>query len=265
MQIASGCYKLLSYRANRNRIITLRTPLALFFISLGIVASVWWWLATPVTLVRAPIDPAAKLECVSYAPFRGEQTPHDPNLIVSPEQISEDLVELAKVSKCIRTYSIDNGLDRVPELASKAGLKVLLGVWLGRDHAKNAHLGDAAIALAKAYVRPGGLVWTPYAFYAGHDMVGFAELAYEPDGEEECWIYHFFIDLRFQGLGYGKRALALLIGLVGEQHPQCRAVKLTVHPENAQAQHLYTAAGFRPAGEEFMEEPVYQLVLAPRC
>ena len=61
------------------------------------IAALWWWLATPVTLVRAPIDPAAKLECVSYAPFRGEQTPHDPNLIVSPEQISEDLVELAKV------------------------------------------------------------------------------------------------------------------------------------------------------------------------
>ena len=129
--------------------IILRTPLALFLISLGIVATAWWWLATPVTLARAPIDPAAKLECVSYAPFRGEQTPHDPQLIVSPEQIAEDLAELAKVTKCIRTYSIDNGLDRVPALAAKVGLKVLLGVWLGRDHAKNAQLADAAIALAK--------------------------------------------------------------------------------------------------------------------
>ncbi|MCP4619468.1 MAG: beta-(1-6) glucans synthase [Bradyrhizobium sp.] len=151
MQIGGGCYKLLSHRANRNRIITLRTPLALLLISLGVVASVWWWLATPVTLARAPIDPAAKLECVSYAPFRGEQTPHDPTLIVSPEQISEDLVELAKVSKCIRTYSIDNGLDRVPELASKVGLKVLLGVWLGRTHATNVLLAEKAIALAKAH------------------------------------------------------------------------------------------------------------------
>ena len=79
-------------------IITLRTPLALLFISLGIVAAVWWWLALPVTLVRAPIDPAAKLECVSYAPFRGDQTPHDPHLIVSPEQIAEDLGELAQTA-----------------------------------------------------------------------------------------------------------------------------------------------------------------------
>ena len=130
-------------------IITLRTPLALFVVSLGIVATVWWWLATPVTLARAPIDPAAKLECVSYAPFRGDQTPHNPDLIVSPPQIAEDLAELAKVSKCIRTYSIDNGLDKVPELASKVGLKVLLGVWLGRDRAKNVLLADSAIALAQ--------------------------------------------------------------------------------------------------------------------
>jgi len=117
------------------------------FVSLGIVAAVWWWLATPVALTRAPIDGAAKLECVSYAPFRGDQTPHDPTLIVRPEQIAEDLRELAKVSKCIRTYSIDNGLDKVPELASRVGLKVLLGIWIGRDRAKNAHLVDIAVGL----------------------------------------------------------------------------------------------------------------------
>ena len=127
----------------------MRTPLALFLVSLGVVAGVWSWLATPVTLARAPIDPAAKLECVSYAPFRGDQTPHDPTLIVSPQQIAEDLGELAKITKCIRTYSIDNGLDQVPELASRVGLKVLLGVWLGRNSAKNALLANTAIALAR--------------------------------------------------------------------------------------------------------------------
>ena len=126
-----------------------RTPLALFFVSLSVIAAAWWWLATPVTLPRAPIDAAAKLECVSYAPFRNDQTPHDQALIVSPEQIAEDLRELAKVSKCIRTYSIDNGLDKVPELASRVGLKVLLGVWIGRDRAKNAHLIDIAVSLVK--------------------------------------------------------------------------------------------------------------------
>ncbi len=74
-----------------------------------------------------------------------------PGLVVAPEQIAADLVELAKISRCVRTYSIDNGLDKVPELASKVGLKVILGVWIGRDQAKNALLIDQALSLVKEY------------------------------------------------------------------------------------------------------------------
>jgi exo-beta-1,3-glucanase (GH17 family) len=115
------------------------------------IAAVWWWLATPVTLVRAPIDPAAKLECVSYAPFRGDQTPMMLTLTVSPEQIAEDLAQLAKISKCVRTYSVDNGLDKVPELAAKVGLKVLLGIWIGRERLKNALQIETAVSRTKDY------------------------------------------------------------------------------------------------------------------
>src|SRR5262245_7431502 len=82
-----------------------------------------------------------------------------------------------------------------------------LEVYPEQQHFIADYAPVAAIALAKAYVRPGGLIWTPYAFYAGDEMVGFAELAYEPGGAEEYWIFHFFVDRRFQGQGYGKRAL----------------------------------------------------------
>src|SRR6202048_4657399 len=112
--------------------ISLRTPLALLVISLSAIGAVWWWLAMPITLPRAPIDPNAKLMCVSYAPFRGEQTPLSPTTYISAGQISEDLAQLAKISDCVRTYSIENGLDQVPELAAKAGVKVIPGTWLGR-------------------------------------------------------------------------------------------------------------------------------------
>jgi len=71
--------------------ISLRTPLALLLISLGTIAAVWWWLATPITLPRAPIDPNAKLLCVSYAPFRDTQTPLVPTTHIAPEQIAQDL------------------------------------------------------------------------------------------------------------------------------------------------------------------------------
>jgi diamine N-acetyltransferase len=54
----------------------------------------------------------------------------------------------------------------------------------------------AAIALAKAYIRPDGLIWIPYAFYADITMVGCTELACEPGSSENYWLFHFFIDFR---------------------------------------------------------------------
>jgi exo-beta-1,3-glucanase (GH17 family) len=112
---------------------------------------VWWWLATPISLVRAPIDPNAKLQCVSYAPFRGEQTPLLPTTHISAEQISEDLAQLVKVSDCVRTYSIDSGLDQVPELAAKLGLKVIQGIWLSGNRQKSAVQIATGVRLAKEF------------------------------------------------------------------------------------------------------------------
>jgi len=112
---------------------------------------VWWWLATPVSLVRAPIDPSAKLECVSYAPFRGEQTPLNSTAVIPVEQIAADMAQLAQISKCVRTYSIDNGLDQVPEQAAKVGLKVLQGLWLGGNRLKNYAQIAGVIDLTRRY------------------------------------------------------------------------------------------------------------------
>jgi exo-beta-1,3-glucanase (GH17 family) len=112
---------------------------------------VWWWLATPVTLARAPIDPASKLECVSYAPFRGTQSPLSPTTQVPPEQIEKDLAQLAEISKCVRTYSVENGLDQVPALAGKVGLKVIQGIWLGSNRLKNQAQISTAVGLIKEF------------------------------------------------------------------------------------------------------------------
>lgn len=131
--------------------ISLRTPLALLLISFAVIASVWWWLATPITLVRAPIDPAAKLQCVSYTPFRGAQTPLDPTTQIPVEQIEQDLTDLAKVTDCVRTYSIENGLDQVPGVAAKVGLKVMQGIWLSSNRFKNLQQIAIAVRLAKEY------------------------------------------------------------------------------------------------------------------
>jgi glucan 1,3-beta-glucosidase len=112
---------------------------------------VWWWLATPITLARAPIDPAAKLVCVSYAPFRDTQTPLVLATRIPPEQIAQDLAQLAKISDCVRTYSVENGLDQVAAQAAKVGLKVIQGIWLGSDRLKNLAQISTAVGLTKQY------------------------------------------------------------------------------------------------------------------
>src|SRR6266436_2526163 len=147
--------------ARRMELISLRTPLALLLISLGAIAAVWWWLATPITLARAPIDPNAKLLCVSYAPFREGQTPLVLTTHIAPEQIAEDLAQLAKITDCVRTYSIENGLDQVPALAAKVGLKVIQGIWLSSNRIKNASQIAITVGLTKQY--PGVLGGHPGA------------------------------------------------------------------------------------------------------
>src|SRR3954454_7495449 len=131
--------------------ISLRTPLALLLSSLAMIAALWWWAATPINLPRAPIDPNAKLQCVSYAPFRDAQTPLIEGTHIPAEQIAADLAQLAKVTDCVRTYSIDSGVDQVPALASKAGLKVIQGIWLGSNRQKNLFQISTAVRLAKDY------------------------------------------------------------------------------------------------------------------
>src|SRR5260370_41636825 len=118
-----------------------------------------------------------------------------------------------------------------------------------------------AVALAKAYLRLGDLTWAPYAISAGAEMVGFVALAYEPASADDYWVFHFFIDQRYQGRGYARAALERLLALVKRAHPANQTMQLVVHPENHVAQHLYTSAGFRPTGAERWGEPPSQLVL----
>lgn len=136
-----------------------------------------------------------------------------------------------------------------------------LAVFPEQQHFVADYVPVAAIALAKAYIRPGGLVWTPYAFYMNTTMVGFTELAYEPGSTENYWFFHFFIDSHYQGQGYGKQTLQTLLQFIKARFVECHTIYITVHPENERAIRLYTAAGFQATGEERWGESVYRLNL----
>jgi diamine N-acetyltransferase len=118
-----------------------------------------------------------------------------------------------------------------------------------------------ALALAKAFIRPGGSTVLPYGAYAGEQIVGFFALIHEAGRADRCWLNHFFIDSRHQRQGYGSAALRAIVDMLGEQCPQCRTVNLTVNPRNDAAQQLYQRFGFVDTGEEAYGEPWYRLEL----
>lgn len=148
-----------------------------------------------------------------------------------------------------------------PVTTENWGEALRLGVAPEQQRFLADYTSVVALGLAKAYIGLGGATWEASLIYAGEMMVGFVELAYEPDTPHQYWVFHYFIDQRYQGRGYGRAALAHFISHVREHHPDCQMLQLVVHPENARAQRLYTSAGFRPTGALRWGEPVFQLSL----
>src|SRR5947207_15163917 len=103
---------------------------ALFAAVAAAIVATWAWLGTPVAMPAAPLAAGEKLPCVSYTPFRGDQSPFGPDVPIDPRQIDQDLAQLKQITDCVRTYSVDHGLDQIPEIARRHGMKVLQGVWL---------------------------------------------------------------------------------------------------------------------------------------
>ncbi len=122
--------------------------LALWLAAFG--GLLWWWaVGRPVAL---PLAPSTRIACVSYAPFHHPgQTPLDPAIRISPRQIDADLRALSRRFDCVRTYSQGLGLDAVPAIASRYGMTVLGGIWLGADPTANAREVALGIAAARRY------------------------------------------------------------------------------------------------------------------
>ena len=94
----------------------------------------WWWPNRPQLAGLAM--PAARLNSVSFAPFRDGQSPLT-GRFPTAAQVEADVALVAARTRAIRTYASIEGEYDIPALAERHGLKVWLGIWLGSDRASN--------------------------------------------------------------------------------------------------------------------------------
>ena len=134
--------------------------LALLIHGTGLCLVLGWWgarglafsLVGPPNQTQSAAAAPTLLPCVSYSPFRhADINPFNPDSMVIPAQIEADLRVLLAYTRCVRTYGLSQGLDAVPAVAAKLGMRVKLGVWLARDVAQNQIEVDRGIALARQY------------------------------------------------------------------------------------------------------------------
>jgi exo-beta-1,3-glucanase (GH17 family) len=124
---------------------------ASFALAAVAIVAAWGWLGAAVEMPVSPLAPGEKLPCVSYAPFRADQNPFGPDVPIDPRQIEDDIVRLKPLTDCIRTYSVDRGLDQIPEIAGRHGMKVMLGLWLSSLPDLSRHQTEVAVALARRF------------------------------------------------------------------------------------------------------------------
>lgn len=118
---------------------------ALLVPALVFVLWLWWREGQPRPVVDVP---EGKLECVSYSPaLRSGEI----NAVIDRSILVHDLTLLAQRFRCVRIYTISEGLHEVPAIARELNLRLMMGLWIGRDSLHNQREIREGLKLAREY------------------------------------------------------------------------------------------------------------------
>ena len=102
--------------------------------------------------------------------------------------------------------------------------------------------------------------WISVGLYNDETLVGYAMYGWPSSSTQSAWLDRFMIDYRYQGKGYAKRFMPLLIQQIYQQY-LCKTIFLSLHPDNKLAQNLYESYGFFLNGEVDTTGPIFGFVM----
>ncbi|MCR8644456.1 GNAT family N-acetyltransferase [Paenibacillus sp. N1-5-1-14] len=85
------------------------------------------------------------------------------------------------------------------------------------------------------------------AIYDAETLVGFTMFGKDED-DGNYWIHRLMIDEAFQGMGYGKKAIELIMEEVRQKDDRTDVLLISYRPENDLARKLYAKVGFIEEG-----------------
>ncbi|MCF7969788.1 MAG: glycosyltransferase [Methylococcaceae bacterium] len=85
---------------------------------------------------------------LSFSPMRAHHAPTK-GRYPSDEEVNEDLSLMLGRAHAVRTYSVLNGLERVPELAAQHDLNVTVGAWVSSDPVESQKEIDSLISISR--------------------------------------------------------------------------------------------------------------------
>lgn len=119
------------------------------------VSLFWFWLGQPTTVLSpssrsiSPDKNDHRLQCVSFTPLKGSETPYDlgKSVQLTSARLEEDVSLLSKNFSCVRIYS-PLGMEELPALLKKYDMKLMLGLWINSDDQENQLEIQRAVSLA---------------------------------------------------------------------------------------------------------------------
>ncbi len=113
-------------------------------------------------------------------------------------------------------------------------------------HNKQSHFIETSVeCLNDAKNDAYNMKWNFYGIYVANTLIGFAmhgktRLLFST----QVWLDRFMIDKNYQGKGYGKKSMELILEKMYDEY-QCKKIYLSVHESNFLAIQLYKKLGFK--------------------